>query len=225
LEESRIINKIGLSSILSRTWKYLDQYHLYITYPIFEKEEGTKICWSCASRGHQSDRCHPPVWPVATLAHKFLVLRLNSRKVSHKIFGENLRSKISNWKWRIGTFEARSILPICPLCWIYQNRRYYRGRVGKTAKGSLARPRAVTGLTGARHRSNRWRPTSTRGSIVKISSFLPLLLLSPPLFTRSHPFPNRGGPSLLPSFTSLNSRGDVKIQPRERLKIGSKKIS
>jgi hypothetical protein len=58
---------------------------------------------------------------------------------------------MSNWKWRIGTSEARSVLPICPLCWIYQIWRYYRGRVRKNAKGSLARPRAVTGLTaGAR---------------------------------------------------------------------------
>jgi hypothetical protein len=33
--------------------------------------------------------------------------------MSHKIFGEYLRRKISNWKWRIGTSEARSVLPIC----------------------------------------------------------------------------------------------------------------
>jgi hypothetical protein len=74
--------------------------------------------------------------------------------MSYNFFGEVLRSKISKKK-----------------------DRYYRGRVGstdkdslsnffkifgsteggseKTDKGSLARPWAVTGLTGARHRTDR----------------------------------------------------------------------
>jgi hypothetical protein len=125
-------------------------------------------------------------------------------------------------EWRIGTSEARSVLPIWFLCWNYQNRRYYRARVGKTAKGSLARPRAVTDLTGARHRSDRWRPTSTHGPTMKsILSFSPFLL-SPPLFTRSHPFQNREThPSPL-SFTSPYPHGDLKFQPRKGSRLEAK---
>jgi hypothetical protein len=144
--------------------------------------------------------------------------------VSHKIFGEDLRSKISNWEWRIGTSEAKSVLPIWLLCWVYQNRRYYRGRVGKTAKGSLARQRVVTGLTGGRHGLTSGARLQPVGQQWKYPLFYPssfsLLHYSPGLTP-----PNHGGPSLFPSFTSLNIHGDLKFQTREGIKIGSKRIS
>jgi hypothetical protein len=44
------------------------------------KRKEPKIFWSCVYGGHRSDRCCPPVWPVVTLSHKFLFLRLNWKK-------------------------------------------------------------------------------------------------------------------------------------------------
>jgi hypothetical protein len=41
---------------------------------------------------------------------------LSGCKVSHKIFGEDSRKKISKWKRRIGTSEGMSVLPIRFLC-------------------------------------------------------------------------------------------------------------
>jgi hypothetical protein len=55
---------------------------------------------------------------------------------------------------------------------------------------SLAWPAAVTGLTGGRHRSDRWRPASARGATVK-RILLPPFLLSPPSFTIPPLPPNR----------------------------------
>jgi hypothetical protein len=112
--------------------------------------------------------------------------------MSYKVFGEDLRSKISKRKKRIGTFQGMSVLPIWLLCWIYQNRRFYRGWVGKTDKDSLVRPRAVTGLTG----DARLQPV---GPQQKESTFLPLSFSLLYHFTTiTHP--NRGAP---PPFFSL----------------------
>jgi hypothetical protein len=55
-----------------------------------------------------------------------------------------------------------------------------------------------------------------------ILSFTPLSFLSSIMHQHS-PFHTVEDPLL--SFTSLNPHGDLKTQPRERLKIGSKKIS
>jgi hypothetical protein len=124
--------------------------------------------------------------------------------VSHKIFGEDSRRKISKWKRRIETSVGMSVLPIRFICWIYQNCQFYRGRVGKPDKDSLDRPRAVTGLTNARHRSDRVRPTSTRGATVNGIHFLPLSFSLLYHFTRVTPPPNREEPPLLHSCTSLS---------------------
>jgi hypothetical protein len=114
-----------------------------------------------------------------------------------------------------------SVLPIWLLCWIYQNRRFYRGWVGKSDKDSLARPRVVTGLTGARHRSDRWRPTSTRGpNSENILTFTPLF--SPPLFTSIHLIQTMEAPlfsSLSPLSTpmeiwSFNQRKDSRLEAK-----------
>jgi hypothetical protein len=63
------------------------------------------------------------------------------------------------------------------------------------------------------------------GHSKKNPSFYPSHSLSSiisPAFT----LPNRGAPPLfLLSFTSLNSNGGLKIQPKKRLKFGSKRIS
>jgi hypothetical protein len=124
--------------------------------------------------------------------------------VSYKIPEEVFRGNYSKLEWRIGTSEARSVLPIWFLCWNYQNRQYYRAWVGKTAKGSLARPREVTGLTGGRHRSDRWLPTATRGPTVKRFYLLPSFFS---LFTHSPgPLPpqNCERPPSLSYSTSLS---------------------
>jgi hypothetical protein len=57
-----------------------------------------------------------------------------------------------------------------------------------------------------------------------ILSFIPLPSLSS-IIHQVSPLPNRGGPSLFPSFTSLKIHGDLKFQTREGIKIGSKRIS
>jgi hypothetical protein len=145
--------------------------------------------------------------------------------VSYKILEEVFRGVYTKLERRIGTSEARSVLPIWFLCGFYQNHRYYRAWVGKTTKGSLARPRVVTSLTGGQHRSDRWCPAVTCVPTVKrIYSFTPhsfsLLHYSQGL-TPSKPWK----PLTLSYFTSLKTHGDLKIQPRKDLKIGSKRIS
>jgi hypothetical protein len=100
-------------------------------------QEGTGL----TGAHHRSDRWYP--W-----SHTIFFWDLSGCKVSYKTPEEVFRGVYSKLEWRIRTSKARSVLPIWFLCWIYQNHRYYRARVGKTAKGSLARPRAVTGLTG-----------------------------------------------------------------------------
>jgi hypothetical protein len=169
-------------------------------------QEGTGL----TGAHHRSDRWYP--W-----SHTIFFWDLSGCKVSYKTPEEVFRGVYSKLEWRIRTSKARSVLPIWFLCWIYQNHRYYRARVGKTAKGSLARPRAVTGLTGGA----RLQPV---GQQWKESTLLPRFLLSPPLFTSFNPSkPWR--PSSLPSSTSLKTHRDLKIQLRESLKIGSKRIS
>jgi hypothetical protein len=94
---------------------------------------------------------------------------LRGCKVYYKILEYVFRGDYTKLQRRIETSEARSVLPIWFPCWNYQNHQYYWARVEKTTKGSLARPRAVTGLTGSHHRSDRWCPTATHGLTVKES--------------------------------------------------------
>jgi hypothetical protein len=67
---------------------------------------------------------------------------------------------------------------------------------------SLAWPAVVTGLTGDRHRSDRWRPASARGATVK-GILLPPFLLSPPSFT-TFPASNREEHTPLSSLLHLS---------------------
>jgi hypothetical protein len=123
-----------------------------------------------------------PVWPMHTTCLTGGTLKVTSSffwdlsgcKVSYNIPEEVFKGNYTKLERRIGTFKDRSVPPIWFFCWNYQNHQYYRARVGKTAKGSLARPRAVTGLTGGRHQSDQWHPTATCGPRVKrIYSFTP----------------------------------------------------
>jgi hypothetical protein len=122
-----------------------------------------------------------PVWPVHTTGLTDGTLEVTSSsfwdlsgcKVSYKIPEEVFRGVYTKLERRIGTSKARSVLPIWFLYWNYQNHRYYQAWVRKIAKGSLARPRAVTGLTGGRHQSDWWRSTTNRGPTVNRIYFLP----------------------------------------------------
>jgi hypothetical protein len=85
-------------------------------------------------------------------------------------------------KKRDGTTEGVSVLPIRTLCWILSGSSVLPKGGRKNRYGLSGLTAAVTGLTGCRHRSDRWRPALARGATVK-GILLPPFLLSPLSFT------------------------------------------